>query len=359
MVAERTRLAVLGEDTINFQNHYRHRDGSCRWLEWMIRPDASTSSLYAIARDITTGKEAEDSLQLLVEQLAIIQRAIAERSRLDEILDTIVQAVVKVLGREIAGLRLIDENDPSYVVLAASTRLDEKATRILRRGPVTDGIAGRATVEERLLISNDYGSGEAEIQMLATYGLRAATAAPVYGHGAVVGSLVIATTTEHRFSEAEAGTLAFFAEYAGVALSAARAADAVRQALTDPLTGLPNRALFLDRLDHAVARAERAFGEVSVLFLDVDEFKPVNDSLGHLAGDQLLIEIAKRIRNACAARTPPPGSGATSSRSSCQTRRIHRAGAPRRAHHRGTFGTVLHRRSRTARPREPRYRHRP
>jgi hypothetical protein len=166
MVAERTRLAVLGEDTINFQNHYRHRDGSCRWLEWMIRPDASTSSLYAIARDITTGKEAEDSLQLLVEQLAIIQRAIAERSRLDEILDTIVQAVVKVLGREIAGLRLIDENDPSYVVLAASTRLDEKATRILRRGPVTDGIAGRATVEERLLISNDYGSGEAEIQML-------------------------------------------------------------------------------------------------------------------------------------------------------------------------------------------------
>jgi diguanylate cyclase (GGDEF)-like protein/PAS domain S-box-containing protein len=295
-IAECTKLAVLGEDTVNFQNRCRHRDGSYRWLEWMIRPDASTGSFYAIARDITTRKEAEDSLQLLLEQLAIIQRAIAERLRLDEILDTIIGAASKVLACEIVGLRLIDENDPSYVVLAASTGIDERSKRVLRRGPVSEGLGGRAIVEERLLISNAYGSGEAEIQMLADYGLRAAMAAPVYGHGAVVGSLVVSTMTEHQFTAEEAGTFAFFAEYAGVALSTARAADAVRQALTDPLTGLPNRALFIDRLDHAVARAERTSGEVSVLFLDVDEFKLVNDSLGHLAGDRLLIEIAKRIR---------------------------------------------------------------
>ena len=295
-LAEHTKLTVLGEDTLNFQNRCRHRDGSYRWLEWMIRPDEATASLYAIARDITSRKEAEDSLRLLMEQLAIIQRAIAERSRLDEILDTIVRAAAKVLGCEIVGLRLIDENDPSYIVLAASTGVDEKFTRVLRRGPVGGGIGGRAIVEERLLISNSYGSGEAEIQALAAGGVRAAMAAPVYGHGAVVGSLVVATMGDRTFKEADAGTLAFFAEYTGVALSTARAADAVRQALTDPLTGLPNRALFIDRLDHALARAERAQDEVSVLFLDVDEFKLVNDSLGHLVGDRLLIEIARRIR---------------------------------------------------------------
>jgi diguanylate cyclase (GGDEF)-like protein/PAS domain S-box-containing protein len=295
-IAEHRRLADLGEDTVNFQNRCRRRDGSYRWLEWMIRPDLTTASFYAIARDITTRKEAEDSLRLLMEQLAIIQRAIAERSRLDEILDTIVRAAAEVLACKIVGLRLIDESDPSYVVLAASTGLDESPTRLLRRGPLTEGVGGRAIVEERVVISNDYGSEDGAIKMLTAYGLRAAMAAPVHGHGAVVGSLVVSTLTDRRFSDADAETLAFFAEYAGVALSTARAADAVRQALTDPLTGLPNRALFIDRLDHALARAERASGEVSVLFLDVDEFKLVNDSLGHHAGDRLLTEIAKRIR---------------------------------------------------------------
>ena len=251
----------------------------------MIRPDPKTESFYAIARDITTRKEAEDSLHLLLAQLAIIQHAIAERSRLDEILDTIVNAAAKVLDSEIVGLRLIDQNDPSYLILAAGTGIDERAMRILRRGPITEGIGGRAIVEERVLISNVYGEDEREIQLLAANGVRAAMAAPVYGHGAVIGSLVVGTATAHQFSEREASTLAFFAEYAGVAVSTARAADAVRQALTDPLTGLPNRSLFLDRLDHALALAERESREVSVLFLDVDQFKLVNDSLGHLAGD--------------------------------------------------------------------------
>ena len=295
-IAEQRKLALLGEDTLNFHNRCRHRDGSYRWLEWMIRPDVRTASFYAIARDVTTRKEAEESLRQLLEQLAIIQRAIAERSRLDEILDTIVKAAAKVLATEIVGLRLIDENDPSYLVLAASTGVDERSARVLRRGPVTEGLGGRAIVEERLLISNTYGRREGDIKMLAADGLRAAMAAPVYGHGEIVGSLVVATHNDHQFTEAEADTLGFFAEYAGVALSTARAADAVRQALTDPLTGLPNRALFVDRLDHALARAERSDGEVSVLFLDVHEFKLVNDSLGHLAGDRLLVEAAKRIR---------------------------------------------------------------
>src|SRR6516165_3378851 len=67
------------------------------------------------------------------------------------------------------------------------------------------------------------------------------------------------------------------------------------QAAHDPLTGLPNRLQFVDRLGRELARAEHRRERIAVLFLDLDRFKVVNDSLGHSAGDRLLVAVADRI----------------------------------------------------------------
>jgi diguanylate cyclase (GGDEF)-like protein len=69
----------------------------------------------------------------------------------------------------------------------------------------------------------------------------------------------------------------------------------IREAFRDSLTGLPNRALFMDRLAHALTRAERSGGNLAVLFLDLDRFKILNETLGHEVGDRLLLEVGHRI----------------------------------------------------------------
>ncbi len=76
-------------------------------------------------------------------------------------------------------------------------------------------------------------------------------------------------------------------------------AKLTHQATHDPLTNLPNRALFFDRLEQAVMRAARKNEHVAILFLDLDNFKKVNDQIGHSGGDLLLQKIAERLKKAC------------------------------------------------------------
>ncbi len=120
---------------------------------------------------------------------------------------------------------------------------------------------------------------------------------PLQSGGRTYGALVVQSYSErHRYTPEERELLTFVSQQIARAIERKRAEEEIRRlAFHDPLTGLPNRRLFRDRLEVALARARRHGGRVGVLFCDLDRFKTINDSMGHEAGDQVLQAVAVRI----------------------------------------------------------------
>jgi diguanylate cyclase (GGDEF)-like protein/PAS domain S-box-containing protein len=137
----------------------------------------------------------------------------------------------------------------------------------------------------------------------ANEGIRAAWSQPILaiGTGRPVGSLSTLYDEVHEPSPHERQAADVCCSLMAIALERAKTeAQLAHQALHDGLTGLPNRTLLLDRLDHALARRERSGADIALLFCDIDRFKVVNDSLGHNVGDQLLVAFAQRFRSVVA-----------------------------------------------------------
>ena len=120
---------------------------------------------------------------------------------------------------------------------------------------------------------------------------------PLVFEDEVLGVLEVSRLGLDRFAHSDLRLLQIIGAQAAVALANARQVEELeRRARTDGLTGLPNRALFIERVDQALARRARIGGRIAVLFLDLDGFKLVNDSLGHQAGDQVLAAVGDRLR---------------------------------------------------------------
>ncbi len=235
--------------------------------------------------------------QRLLEQNAAIERAIAVRAPLQDVLDLIVQSVSEFLAVTVVAMRMVETANEGRMRVVASVGFEPDLLRRIDQTPLDQGIAGQSVAEDRIVVAENYPGHAVARPELVRMGIRSAMATPIHDRGTPIGTLVVGSSVPGRvFTPAEQETLVAFAQHATLALMDARTVDElVRQALHDPLTTLANRALFLDRLAHALARAERVQESVGVLFLDLDRFKGVNDGLGHAAGDALLIEVGRRL----------------------------------------------------------------
>src|SRR4051794_35553344 len=267
-------------------------DATARLAGRLAAERAARSAADVLATDLARR-------QRLFEDLSAIQRSISHRAPLPEVLDAIVAAAEELFGDEMPAVLLADETDPDVLALAVSRGLTPAYHVSLAHRRSGEGAAGRAYAENRLVVVEDHpGSPDGPVHF-RDVGVTGAMAAPVHEHGRPIGSIVVSTTRPgRRYSATERDILTSLAEHTSLAVSDARSVGAVsHQAMHDALTGLPNGALFRDRLEHAVARAQRTASPIAVMFCDLDRFKSVN-SLGHAAADELLLAVGRRLGEA-------------------------------------------------------------
>jgi diguanylate cyclase (GGDEF)-like protein len=207
---------------------------------------------------------------------------------LDEVLTRVLEAAGSIEGVDAALVTLTPQpgGQPIVATLGLSA---EEAERQSVTGP-PDGREARA-----ISMSYDYGADGASADGEA---IRAGVAVPLPGETTPLGLLTIFTrASELTFSEEQVQELEELAVRAGPAIENARRFREARQlADLDALTGLHNRRYFHETLAREVARAHRYERNLALIIFDLDDFKAINDRIGHLSGDGVLAEAAERVR---------------------------------------------------------------
>ena len=168
-----------------------------------------------------------------------------------------------------------------------------------RASAARDSHAGAALDSQLHVIVDDW-SAERRFSMppaLRVLGVRSSLAVPIDGKQPPFGVLDIHSTEPNRFTPQDVHFVQASANVLADAIERHIADQALRhRVLHDPLTGLPNRLSFVDSLGDALQRSTASGSPVGILFLDLDNFKLINDSMGHHAGDELLRAVAPRLR---------------------------------------------------------------
>lgn len=284
-----------------------------RWLGWLLAIGIGLSLLLGIGSLILRGlvRRRTQTLKLEIERrvrseeeeqaLGVLLRLSLERLDLEvylqQVIDSLLGSVPWLDLLPQAGIFLADESGNSEVLqLVASHNMAPELKTLCARVPFGKCLCGQAALSRRTLFASCVDDcHEIHFEGMRDHGHYNV---PILSNDQVLGVIVTYVPHGHMFSAHEQAFLEQVADVLSMGICRRRDARAIEHlAYYDPLTGLANRRMLLDRLQHDMMIAARHAKQGAVLFLDLDRFKTLNDSLGHTVGDALLCQVAERLTN--------------------------------------------------------------
>ena len=259
----------------------------------LLLPVLTLSASYAL---YTREFQKRQQLQYLYQSSDLLQRVTTHEAAIPELLRQLCQ-VFRAEAAKITLLPVATGGEHGYTVevrrgVASEQQCETDVAFLAQFAPLLDE-------QRRGFVASSPRVSPEIADWLAGQDMRNAICTTLQSEGALLGKLVVGNRLSDvsTFEADDLTLLETFAAQASVAVQNTRLGNRLEhQAFHDPLTGLANRALFTDRLEHALTRRENQHEALAVIFLDLDDFKVINDTLGHGAGDELLCGVAERLQ---------------------------------------------------------------
>jgi diguanylate cyclase (GGDEF)-like protein/PAS domain S-box-containing protein len=298
-----TEIYLGDRNTRPVEYRMRTRGGETVWVldEAVLEADEKGVPVWhGVLYDVTERKRAGDELQRALSQQAVVAK-LGERALQDGDPESLLRAAASLIG-EIEGVHsaCVWELGRDGRRLNLRAGLEDEVVGAGRRvSAALDSHVGAALDSGTHAIVCDWAS-ENRFTMppvLRVFGAASSLAVTIDGKDHPFGVLDVHATEPDRFSAKDVPFVQAAANVLADAIERHAADQALRhRVLHDSLTGLPNRLSFVDALNEALQRASASGSPIGILFLDLDHFKLINDSLGHHAGDALLRAVAPRLR---------------------------------------------------------------
>ena len=287
------RSVTEGQLQLHFEHRYVRKDGMIAHIRWTARWLPGHQVRVAVAHDITERKFTESMHEVMY--------AISEAAHTTQNLQALFEHIHEVIGR------LLPASNFTVALCDADSGALSFPYHVSDQGPypaalrnVQDALCAEVIRSATTLFLTPHARevreglrGQLPPDHTPLYWL----GVPLHTQKGPIGALVLQSFTgQARYTEKDKELLQFVSTQVAAAIERKQMLERLEHmAQYDQLTHLPNRQLFLDRLKTALARARRDKSLLSLLFLDLDDFKQVNDTLGHAMGDLLLQRVAQRL----------------------------------------------------------------